>query len=102
MQDIFRVKSMFIGANVREATNDGRADYVPVFLSETPLLFRRGIVNLDAAFVQVSKKNVHFCTCVCIVCVCVFVSMCLCVYVVCVYVVCVYVGACVFPQNLIV
>lgn len=44
---------MFIGANVRKATNEGRADYVPVFLSETPLLFRRGIIPLDVAIVQV-------------------------------------------------
>lgn len=52
-QGIFRVKSMFIGANVRKATNDGRADYLPVFLSETPLLFRRKHVDLDVAMVQV-------------------------------------------------
>lgn len=54
-QEIFRVKSLFIGANVREATNDGRADYVPVFLSETPLLFRRKHVELDVAIVQARK-----------------------------------------------
>lgn len=47
---------MFIGANVREATNDGRADYIPVFLSETPLLFRRKHVELDVAIVQARKK----------------------------------------------
>lgn len=53
-QGIFRVKSMFMGANVRKATNEGRADYVPVFLSETPLLFRRKYVDLDHAIVQVT------------------------------------------------
>lgn len=45
---------MFIGANVRTATNEGRADYIPVFLSETPLIFRRKYVDLDVAMIQVS------------------------------------------------
>ncbi|CAM9750975.1 unnamed protein product [Discosporangium mesarthrocarpum] len=49
---VFRVKSMFIGANVRKATHEGRADYLPIFLSETPLLFRNGIIPLDTAIVQ--------------------------------------------------
>lgn len=56
VQEIFRVKSMFIGANVRDATNEGRADYVPVFLSETPLLFRRKHVELDVAMVQARRE----------------------------------------------
>lgn len=49
---------MFIGANVRQATNEGRADYIPIFLSETPLLFRRKHVPLDVAMVQVTDQTV--------------------------------------------
>lgn len=52
-QGIFRSNSLFIGSNVRQAVNDGLADYTPIFLSEIPLLFRRGLVKLDAALVQV-------------------------------------------------
>ena len=60
LQGIFRVKSMFIGSNVRKATNEGRADYIPIFLSETPLLFRRNHVPLDVAMVQVTNHASWF------------------------------------------
>jgi 4-hydroxybutyrate CoA-transferase len=63
LKDSFRVTSLFIGGNVREAVNSGRADYVPIFLSEVPLLFRRGIMPLDVALVQVSPPDRHgFCS----------------------------------------
>ena len=39
--------------------NDGRADYVPIFLSEIPQLFRRNILPLDVALVQVSPPDKH-------------------------------------------
>ena len=43
--------------------NDGRADFVPVFLSEIPLLFRRNILNIDVALVHVSQPDEHgFCS----------------------------------------
>ena len=42
MQGHFRHNAMFIGGNVREAVNEGRADYVPIFLSEVPSLFADG------------------------------------------------------------
>lgn len=59
----FRDSSLFIGANVRKAVQEGRADYIPIFLSETPLLFRRGILPLDAALIQVSPPDRHgYCT----------------------------------------
>jgi acyl-CoA hydrolase len=58
-QGRFRDSSMFIGANVRKAVQEGRADYIPIFLSETPLLFRRGILPLDVALVQVSPPDKH-------------------------------------------
>lgn len=58
-RDSFRVNSLFVSQNIREAVNDGRADYVPVFLSEIPILFRRNILPLDVAIVQVSPPDKH-------------------------------------------
>jgi acyl-CoA hydrolase len=55
----FRINSLFVSQNVREAVNDGRADYVPIFLSEIPILFRRNILPLDVAIVQVSLPDKH-------------------------------------------
>jgi len=60
---IFRSNSLFIGSNVRGSVNEGRADFTPIFLSEVPLLFRRKILNLDVALIQVSPPDSHgFCT----------------------------------------
>lgn len=62
-EGIFRSNSLFIGLNLREAVNEGRADFTPIFLSEIPLLFRRNIVQLDVALIQVSTPDKHgFCT----------------------------------------
>lgn len=58
-KDNFRVNSLFVSQNVREAVNDGRGDYIPVFLSEIPNLFRRNILPLDVALVQVSPPDKH-------------------------------------------
>ncbi len=59
----FRTNALFVGANVRRAIAEGRGDYLPVFLSEVPLLFRRGILPLDVALVQVSPPDRHgFCS----------------------------------------
>jgi acyl-CoA hydrolase len=55
----FRMNSLFVSANIREAVNDGRADYIPVFLSEIPNLFKRKILTLDVAIVQVSEPDKH-------------------------------------------
>jgi len=61
--DSFRVNAFFVGANVREAVNDGRADHVPVFLSEIPALFRRCALPLDVALINVSPPDAHgFCS----------------------------------------
>lgn len=60
---IFRDNCLFIGANLREAVNEGRADFMPVFLSEIPLLFRRNILDIDVALVHVSPPDEHgFCS----------------------------------------
>jgi acyl-CoA hydrolase len=59
----FRVNALFVGANVRDAVNEGRADYLPVFLSEVPQLFRAGALPLDVALIQVSPPDRHgFCS----------------------------------------
>jgi len=58
-----RHRALFIGPNAREAVNDGRADYVPVFLSDIPFLFARGILPLDVALVNVTPPDEHgFCS----------------------------------------
>lgn len=58
-RDSFFVNNLFIGGNVRKAVDEGRADYVPVFLSEVPALFRKGVLPLDVALVQVSPPDKH-------------------------------------------
>ena len=59
----FRINSLFVSQNIRAAVNEGRADYVPIFLSEIPILFRRNILPIDVAFVQVSPPDKHgFCS----------------------------------------
>ncbi len=59
----FRHNALFIGANVREAVRDGRADYTPIFLSEVPGLFTRGRLRVDVALIQVTPPDAHgFCS----------------------------------------
>src|SRR5437868_3594882 len=59
----FRHNAMFIGGNVRQAVNDGRADYTPVFLSEVEGLFENGEMPIDVALIQVSPPDAHgFCS----------------------------------------
>lgn len=55
----FRVHALFIGENVRKSVNEGRADYMPVFLSEIPALFERDIVPVDVCMIQVSPPDAH-------------------------------------------
>jgi 4-hydroxybutyrate CoA-transferase len=59
----FRHRALFVGPNARQAINEGRADYVPVFLSDVPQLFQSGVVPLDAVFVNVTPPDKHgFCS----------------------------------------
>lgn len=59
----FRHNAMFIGGNVRDAINDGRADYTPIYLSEIEELFVSGAMPLDVALIQVSPPDAHgFCS----------------------------------------
>lgn len=55
----FRHNALFVGGNVREAVNDGRADYTPIFLSEVEALFESGDMPIDVAFIQVSPPDSH-------------------------------------------
>ncbi|MDZ7268187.1 MAG: 4-hydroxybutyrate CoA-transferase [candidate division KSB1 bacterium] len=58
MQGHFRRKSLFVGPADREAVNEGRADYYPIFLYEIPDLFRRQI-KLDVAIIHTSLPDEH-------------------------------------------
>jgi 4-hydroxybutyrate CoA-transferase len=63
MDGHLRVNTLFIGGNVRQAVQEGRADFTPVLLSEFTLLFKRGILPLDVALVHLSPPDEHgFCS----------------------------------------
>jgi 4-hydroxybutyrate CoA-transferase len=55
----FRHLALFIGPNARAAVNDGRAEYIPTFLSDIPHLFRRRILPLDVALINVTPPDRH-------------------------------------------
>lgn len=57
--DSFNLYSCFVGGNVRKGVNNNNGDYIPIFLSEIHLLFRRKILPLDVAFIQVSPPDKH-------------------------------------------
>jgi acetyl-CoA hydrolase len=60
MERHFRHNALFIGPNVREAVQRGRADYTPVFLSEIPSLFEPGgALPLHVALIHVTPPNAH-------------------------------------------
>ncbi len=59
----FRHNAMFIGSNVREAINEGRADYTPIYLSEIEGLFESGEMPIDVALLTLSPPDPHgFCS----------------------------------------
>jgi acyl-CoA hydrolase len=61
--DSFIINTFFVGKNIRDAVNRGRANYVPMFLSEIPALFRSGKLPIDVALITVSPPDKHgFCT----------------------------------------
>jgi acyl-CoA hydrolase len=51
--------SMFMGRNVRDAVNAGHAQYIPIFFSEVPHLFRRNVMPLDVALISTSVPDSH-------------------------------------------
>ncbi len=58
-RDSFLTNSCFVAGNVREAVNSNYGAYIPIFLSEIHYLFRRNILPLDVAFIQVSPPDKH-------------------------------------------
>jgi len=56
---IFRINCLFVSNSVRQAVQEGRADFVPVFLSDIPDLFRKGYLPIDVALIQVSPPDIH-------------------------------------------
>ena len=58
-KDRFHVNCFFIGANLRKAVQEKRADYIPIFLSEIPSLFRNKLVPVDVALIHVSTPDEH-------------------------------------------
>lgn len=62
-KESFFFNSLFVSANSRSIVNSLYGDYVPVFLSEIPLLFNDGFLPIDVAIIQVSKPDKHgYCT----------------------------------------
>ncbi|NOQ39522.1 MAG: 4-hydroxybutyrate CoA-transferase, partial [Anaerolineales bacterium] len=59
MEGHIRVNTMFISHNIREAVQNGRADFTPVLLSEFPLLFKDKLLPLNVAFVHLSPPDPH-------------------------------------------
>ncbi len=63
MEPHFRHRALFTGANVREAVNAGRADFVPIHLHEVPRLITSGRMPVDVALVHLSPPDEHgFCS----------------------------------------
>jgi acyl-CoA hydrolase len=55
----FMVHNLFVGSNIRPFIDMNRVDYLPCFLSEIGLLFRRKVIPLDVALVHVSPPDRH-------------------------------------------
>ncbi len=55
----FRHNAIFVGGCTRNAIAEGRGDYTPVFFHEVPKLFKKGLLPIDVAMVQVSKPDDH-------------------------------------------
>ncbi|UCC40068.1 MAG: acetyl-CoA hydrolase/transferase family protein [Candidatus Aminicenantes bacterium] len=59
MEDHFRHNSLFVGPADRKAINEGRADYVPIFLHQIPDLFYSGEMPIDVAMLHLSPPDEH-------------------------------------------
>ena len=63
MEGHFRHRALFVGPNARRAVSEGRADYVPVFLSDIPRLFESRAIPLDVVLVNATPPDAHgFCS----------------------------------------
>jgi 4-hydroxybutyrate CoA-transferase len=59
MEEHFRHNSLFVGPADRPAIGEGKADYVPVFLSEVPSLFSQRVIPLDVTLIHVTPPDEH-------------------------------------------
>lgn len=57
--DSFYINALFVSSNTREAVNDDRGDYIPVFLSEISSLFYKGLLPVDVVLIHVSPPDEH-------------------------------------------
>jgi acyl-CoA hydrolase len=55
----FFFNSLFVSENTRAVANSAYGDYVPIFLSEIPRLFRKNVLPIDVALIQVSPPDDH-------------------------------------------
>lgn len=55
----FRSVSLFTGPALRKPVEEGRADFMPIFLSDIPRLFSSRQIPLDVAIVQLSPPDKH-------------------------------------------
>lgn len=55
----FTLKPFFVGSNMRSTIQHGKGSYIPMFLSEVPALFRKGIIPIDIALITVSTPDKH-------------------------------------------
>ncbi len=63
MEKHFKHKAFFIGGNVRKAINEGRAEFIPIFLSEVTMLYKKDILKANVALIHVSPPDEHgFCS----------------------------------------
>jgi acyl-CoA hydrolase len=58
-KDHFLINSLFVSDSIRQAVNDGSADFIPAFLSDIPDFFNKGILPIDVALIQVSPPDQH-------------------------------------------
>ena len=56
-EGIFRHNAFFMGSNVRRAIQEGRGDYIPIFLSEIERLFRSGAMPIDVTLIQCTPPD---------------------------------------------
>lgn len=61
-ENAFHINSLFVSEPIRQAVKDGRADFIPAFLSDIPDMIRT-VLPVDVALVQVSPPDLHgYCT----------------------------------------
>lgn len=58
-KESFFFNSLFVSANTRAVANSMNGDYIPIFLSQIPKLFKEGFLPIDVALIQVSEPDAH-------------------------------------------